>query len=98
MVTLECGEGKARVVRTERGKREVLSEKLLPAGETLRLRMGIAGGRRLDFAVSVDGKTWTEAGSGDGGFLPPWDRSIRTAVVVRGEATLVRFDTEPLKP
>jgi hypothetical protein len=98
MVTLECGEGKARVVRTERGKREVLSEKLLPAGETLRLRMGIAGGRRLDFAVSADGKTWTEAGSGDGGFLPPWDRSIRTAVVVRGEVSLVRFDTEPVKP
>ncbi len=37
-------------------------------------------------------------GAGDGGFLPPWDRSIRTAVVVRGEATLVRFDAEPLKP
>jgi hypothetical protein len=98
MVTLECSDGKASVVRTERGKRDTLSVTDLPGGPTLHLRLSISGGHRLQFAVSPDGATWTAAGAGDGGFLPPWDRSIRTALVVRGAATIHHFQTEPLQP
>lgn len=98
MITLECADGKAAVVRTERGKRETLSAITLPDGPVLHLRLSISGGHRLQFAVSPDGQTWTAAGDGDGGFLPPWDRSIRTALVVRGAATVHRFQSEPLTP
>jgi hypothetical protein len=98
MVTLECTDGKAAVVSTERGKRETLSSIALPEGPVLHLRLSISGGHRLQFAVSPDGQTWTAAGHGDGGFLPPWDRSIRTALVVRGAAAIHRFQSEPLAP
>ena len=44
-----------------------------------------SGGNRFQFAVSPDGRDWKAAGdTADGGYLPPWDRSVRVALTVGG--------------
>ena len=97
-VTMEVRDGKATVVRTEGGKRTVLAEAPLPPGTRLRLRLTMTGGRRLRFAASPDGEAWSPVGESDGGYLPPWDRAIRTALVAEGEAAFVRFRSRSTRP
>ena len=88
--------GDAILWRVEKGKYAELA-KLgdVPAG-ALQLRMKTTDGRRFQYGFSPDGKTWTEVGQPvDGDFLPPWDRSIRVALVaLSGEARFGFFRME----
>ena len=56
-------------------------------------------GRSFRFAISGDGKQWTPVGKGvDGDYLPPWDRSIRVALIANGgEARFGYLRIEPTK-
>ncbi|MEY2408143.1 MAG: xylan 1,4-beta-xylosidase [Verrucomicrobiota bacterium] len=56
-------------------------------GKVAHLRMNVAGGNRFQFSISPDGKAWRAVGqSTEGGYLPPWDRSVRVALTVGGVA------------
>jgi hypothetical protein len=47
--------------------------------------MSATGGNRFQFAVSSDGRDWKAVGeTAEGGYLPPWDRSVRVALTVGG--------------
>ena len=72
--------------RVQKGQRQELAR-----GDSLRsgathLRMTATNGHRFQFAVSHDGKEWMSIGeSVDGDYLPPWDRSIRIALICNGD-------------
>ena len=49
------------------------------------LRMTATGGDHFRFAVSLDGRNWTEVGEPTAGdYLPPWDRAARVALTAGG--------------
>jgi hypothetical protein len=61
-----------------------------PGSDSLQLRMTARDGHLFRFHVSSNGKNWIAIGEElDGGFLPPWDRSVRVALFTGGtpEAT-----------
>ena len=59
------------------------------------LRLTARGGNRFQFAVSSDGRDWKPVGeTAEGGYLPPWDRSVRVALTVGGVVGAeARFDS-----
>ncbi len=71
-----------------------------PQGRRLHLRMTATGGRRFRFAVSRDGRNWTNIGEElDGDYLPRWDRGIRVALAVGGASRASgRFDSLRITP
>ena len=57
----------------------------LPRSGLVQLRMTAREGHLYGFAVSDDGRTWTDVGGEvDGSYLPPWDRGVRVALVAGG--------------
>jgi beta-xylosidase len=73
----------------------------VPSAATIRLRMTARAGHLYRFAVSDDGRRWNDLGGEvDGGYLPPWDRGVRVALVAggdRGGAT-ARFHSLRIEP
>ena len=56
-----------------------------PGAPSVYLRMKATGGNRFQFDVSSDGREWKTVGeTAEGGYLPPWDRSVRVALTVGG--------------
>ena len=57
-------------------------------------------GAFYSFAVSRDGKTFTNVGAEQNGdYLPPWDRGIRVAMTVGGaENSAARFGFLQIEP
>jgi xylan 1,4-beta-xylosidase len=72
--------------RVEKGKGEPhMQSNVLPRGDTAYLRMTARDGHLYRFAVSGDGRNWTDVGEEvEGSFLPPWDRGVRVALVSTG--------------
>jgi len=64
------------------------------------LRMTAHEGHLFRFALSGDGRNWTDiAEELDGSFLPPWDRGVRIALVVGGaEGATAKFDWLRITP
>jgi hypothetical protein len=58
------------------------------------LRIACIDGNRFRFAARDARGNWQEiAGETDGGYLPPWDRGLRTGVCVIGPTgAAARFD------
>jgi len=69
----------------------------LPRGGTAYLRMTAREGHLYRFAVSGNGRNWTDVGGEiDGSYLPPWDRGVRVALVSsRGPARFGFLRVEP---
>ncbi|HKP14096.1 MAG TPA: family 43 glycosylhydrolase [Blastocatellia bacterium] len=79
------GGGRVTVWRREKGTDRTLATKDEPRGTSVYLRMTAKGGDRFRFAVSGDGRSWTEVGEAmNGEYLPPWDRAVRVALTVGG--------------
>ena len=79
--------GGGRAVRWRREKKEHATVATADAPSTgqLHLRMTVRDGHRYRFAMSPDGRTWTDVGGEvDGAYLPPWDRGVRVALVAGG--------------
>jgi beta-xylosidase len=78
----------------EKGTQRTLASAPVTAGPSLDLRLEAIEGRRFRFAYSLDGRRWTSIGDEtEGGYLPPWDRAVRVALVVGGAAGAEgRFD------
>jgi beta-xylosidase len=82
---LAVGDGKLILWRRDKGTQTQLAQADAPKTSNLQLRMTATGGYHFQFAASADGRNWI--GVGDdlvGRQLPPWDRSIRVALVVSG--------------
>lgn len=87
------------VWRMEKGKGEPVMQPddAMPRGPTIYLRMTVREGHLYRFAVSGEGRRWTDVGEEvDGSFLPPWDRGVRVALVSTGGPA--RFDFLRVEP
>lgn len=74
-----------QVWNQRRGDRTTLAETAAAAGAAIRLRIACVDGNRFRFAVQGKNGAWTElAAETDGSFLPPWDRGVRTGLLVAG--------------
>jgi xylan 1,4-beta-xylosidase len=65
------------------------------------LRMTAHAGHLYRFAVSSDGRRWTNVREEelDGSYLPPWDRGVRVALVAGGaKGATARFDWLRIEP
>ena len=64
------------------------------------VRMTARAGHLYRFAVSEDGRQWTDVGDElDGSYLPPWDRGVRVALVAGGaHGAMGRFDWLRINP
>jgi hypothetical protein len=78
----------------EKGVQRTLASADVGSAASLELRIVATDGRRLQFAFSTDGREWRTIGEeADGGYLPPWDRAVRIALVAGGRPTAdARFD------
>jgi xylan 1,4-beta-xylosidase len=87
-------DGQLVVWKRQRNRHEMLSTNSAPQGAMLFLRMQATAGHKFTFAASADGQTWQPAGGNidvEGGYLPPWDRGIRIALVAGGENAQVEY-------
>ena len=94
------GEGKAVVWRRENNQPRTVAELDGVIWPSVYLRLTARGGNRFQFAVSSDGRAWKPVGeTAEGGYLPPWDRSVRVALTVGGvigaEGRFNSFRVEP---
>jgi beta-xylosidase len=81
------------------GKTEVLSELDAPKAKALHFRLTSVGGKDFQFAVSDNGREWTDVSPAASGVkLPPLDRAIRVGLAVGGapitEVAYERFKIE----
>ena len=62
--------------------------------------MTAKGGDHFRFAVSRDGRNWTEVGEQmNGEYLPPWDRAVRVALTAGGaRGAAARFESFRIAP
>jgi len=82
---LSAGDGKVLLWRREKNEQRIIETVDAPTGASLHLRMRARGGHRYRFSMSRDGRDWKEVGDEiDGGYLPPWDRGVRIALVAGG--------------
>jgi beta-xylosidase len=86
------------VWRMEKGKGDpVLRQDVMPRGPSVYLRMTVREGHLYRFAVSGDGRRWTDVSEEvEGSYLPPWDRGVRVALVATSGPA--RFDFLRVEP
>jgi xylan 1,4-beta-xylosidase len=87
--------GVVRVVQLKDGKEMELARKTFPKTAKPFLRMQVRNGKDIRFFYSSNGRSFSELMMNgiDGGFLPPWDRAIRSGLVAKGtDGTFGVFD------
>jgi beta-xylosidase len=91
---IAVGDSKVTVWRREKGKPQTLATIAAPRAPLIFLRMTATGGDRFRFAMSRDGRSWTEVGEPlNGDYLPPWDRAVRVALTTGGASgAAAKFD------
>ncbi len=94
-------DGRAFVWRRVKGQHAEDAGAPLPAGDAVHLRVTAREGHRFRFALSGDGRTWTDVGGEVGGeHLPPWDLAVRVALTTGGApgatARFVYLRVEPV--
>jgi xylan 1,4-beta-xylosidase len=84
-VGLALGHGQVLLWQRERGQTKTVESRPAPSGERLFIRALATSGHLFHFSYSSDGTAWTGIGHGlNGGYLPPWDRSVRIGLTVGG--------------
>ena len=87
------------VWQVEKGVRRTLALRPAAGSQPIHLRLTARDRTRFDFAVSADGRTWEAVGGAEGEYLPPWDLSVRVALLVTGSpGASARFGTFRLAP
>jgi len=78
--------GLLQLVRTEKGKESILSSRKIKARDRLVLRLQVSNGKQLRFSYSVKAGRFSSLhrSTVDAGFMPPWDRALRVALVAIG--------------
>jgi len=95
--------GRALLWQRKAGKQDTITSVDTTAGDAVLLRMTATGGSRFRFAVGTDtpeGPRWRPVGNeAEGGYLPPWDRGVRVALTMTGQAgSEARFDWIRIEP
>jgi len=86
-IGISAGKDSIRLWKIQNGQYNVLAHQATPA-TTLQFKLVAKQGSQVAFFYSTDGKTWIGLGPAvDGTFLPPWDRSVRIALVAQGQGT-----------
>ena len=93
-------DGRIITWRRDKGETRQLAQQPAPDAQKLYLRLTARHGYRFQLAVSADGEKWTPCGeAADAKDLPPWDRSVRVALTVGGNANAEgTFDSFSIKP
>jgi len=93
-------DGRAVLWRREKNEHRTMATVDAPNTSSIHLRMTARGGHRFQFALSGDGKTWTDVGDElRGEYLPPWDRGVRVALTTGGtEGATGRFASLRIEP
>jgi beta-xylosidase len=85
---------KVAVWRTQKGEQATLTTDSIEAGDLLHLQLQATDRTRFRFAVSTDGRQWKTVATGaEGDYLPPWDLSVRIAMIVAGPNASAAFGT-----
>ena len=81
------------VWQRQKGELKTLTTETIDAADRVYFQLRATDRTRFDFAVSPDGQRWkTVGGEAEGGYLPPWDLSVRIAMIVSGPpAAAARF-------
>ncbi len=75
------------VWQKQKGQLTSITTDTLAGSDRVYFQLKATDRTRFDFAVSPDGKQWkTVAAQTEGGYLPPWDLSVRVAMIVSGPA------------
>jgi hypothetical protein len=82
------------VWQRQKGEQRRLTSGRVESRELLHLRLTARDRTRFQFAVSSDGTAWNQlAADATGEYLPPWDLSVRVALILSGPpAASARFD------
>jgi beta-xylosidase len=93
-------DGRVFVWRRVKGQQVEEAGVPAPTGSAVHLRVSARDGHRFRFAMSADGRDWTELGGEVGGeHLPPWDLAVRVALTAGGTADPgARFDWVRIEP
>lgn len=82
---LAAHDGQVILWLREQNNRRTVTSIPAPGSSSLQLRMTARDGHLFRFHISANGKDWIAVGREvDGGFLPPWDRSVRVALFAGG--------------
>ncbi len=90
-MSLLVSDSKMILFNVIRGKKEILAENTLPAGEKLFVKLKSEGGKIFRFYWSDNRKDWNPVKnlSGqsvfEGSFIPQWGSGLRTGLMVEGE-------------
>ncbi|MDQ3279396.1 MAG: family 43 glycosylhydrolase, partial [Bacteroidota bacterium] len=78
--------GLVRVVQVKDGKETELARKTFPKTAKPYLRMQVRNGKEIRFSYSSNGRSFTALTMNaiDGGYLPPWDRAVRSGIIAKG--------------
>ena len=80
-------------------ERRTLATATIPQQDLIHLRLAATDRTRFEFAVSPDGRTWKTLAGAEGGYLPPWDLSVRIALLLSGPPkSSARFGAFTLEP
>ncbi len=86
---LACDGAHLQLWRRAQRKDTVILSQELPPGDRLFIRLAARDGHKLTFSTSTDGEHWMQVAPEtplEGDYLPPWDRGIRIALTVGGNA------------
>lgn len=73
------------VWKVQDNKRTIVAKIKTPAVANIQFKLVTQQGSQLEYFYSTDGKEWKGLGGVlNGNFLPPWDRSVRVALVSQG--------------
>jgi hypothetical protein len=73
------------VWQVQSNKRMIVAQVKTPAVDTIQFKLVTQPGQNMEFFYSIDGKAWMALGGAqNGSFLPPWDRSVRVALISLG--------------
>ncbi|GAB3926022.1 family 43 glycosylhydrolase [Mucilaginibacter myungsuensis] len=87
-IGLSVSNGELLLWKVRRNQRSVIDRVKAPAAKALQFKITVQQGKNLQYAYSVDGKSWKNIGeTQDGAYLPPWDRGVRIALVAQGKGT-----------
>jgi xylan 1,4-beta-xylosidase len=94
----DAGPLQVAVWRTQKGERTTLTTGTIEPAATLHFRLRATDRTRFELSVSSDGRQWkTMTADARGDHLPPWDLSVRTAVLVAGPNASAMFDVYKLE-
>jgi xylan 1,4-beta-xylosidase len=98
--TAPAGTLTVTVWQKQKGESKTLTTDVVEARDAVHLQLRATDRTRFDFAISPDGQQWrTVAAQAAGGYLPPWDLSVRVALLVAGSpGASARFGAFRLEP